>query len=241
MPPKQTLAQRQLARTRAELERDAKRRDREKLRTLRTEIKAARSARTERVRGVRDVCRAERQRLKLRAQQARQRLRDSIARMRAQARDLCAVQLHDARAETGQHIAQAVEALDKERGYQASLNAWTRPDVCAVPKGRSARERREESDCEVAANIDDPGLRAVWEKVKRKIKGSARQSRTEAFLQWVHDNSADVERIQYDAEEQAIKQLIREETKMRKAMEKPDRYRKKTKEELAEILADVPF
>lgn len=237
-----TLAQRQLKQTRREMESDLKRRDREKLAHLRQSIADATRARQHRVKEVRGTCKTERQRFTERAKQARQRLRESIQRMRSKARELCAVNVQDAREKTGQAIAQAVAELQKESGYQASLKAWNRPTSCAVPTGRArSRELRSESDCEVAANIEDPGLRAVWERVKSKIKGSGRASRTEQFLQWAHDNSADVAAIQYEEEEKAVRELVKQEAKMRRAIERPDRYRKKTPEQLAELLADVPF
>lgn len=235
------LAARQLAQTRREMERDLKARDRAKLAKLRADISAATKARSERVRGVRTTCRSERLRLKREAQIARQELRDSIARMKQHARELCAVNISDARRATGDAIERAVAELQEERGYQASLKAWTRPTSCAVPRGQKQRDARNESDCEVAANLEDAGLRAVWDRVKSKIKAGSHASRTEAFLQWAHDHSADVERIQYEAEEDAVRELIRQETKMRKDLEKPGRYSKKSAVELRELLSEVPF
>jgi hypothetical protein len=234
------LARKQLAQTRRDLERDAKNRDRSKLAKLRDDIKEAQRARTERVRGVRAVCRAEREGLRERARIAREALRDSITRMREQAKNLCAVKLDDARAETGAAIADAVKLLGEEQAYQHTLKVWAKPSGAKAAPGR-AREKQRESDDEVANNIEDPGLRAVWDKVKRSIKPTGRMTRTEAFLHWAHDNPADVERYQYEAEEKAIRELIKQEAKMRKAMERPDRYRRMSDAQLAEHLADVPF
>lgn len=236
-----TLAQKQLKQTRADMERDLKRRDREKLQRLRVAIRDATHAKQERVRGVRTQCKAEAQRLKQRAALARQRLRESIQRMRERAKGICAVNVADTRHATGEAIAKAVAELQSERGYQASLKAWTRPTSCALPRGQKAREARGESDCEVAANIEDAGLRAVWERVKHRVKASPRSTRTETFLHWAHDNPADVEQIQYEEEEKAVRELIKQEHKMRQALDRPQRYAKKTPEELAELLRDVPF
>ena len=55
-------------------------------------------------------------------------------------------------------------------------------------------EARRESDDKVRGNIP-PELVPVFEKVKRQIKGSARISRTEAFLQYVEESPDDVQTI----------------------------------------------
>ena len=234
------LAARQKQATRAELERELKRRDRQKLKQLGQDIRDAKKLRAERVGNIRSRCRSQRERFETRAQEARKRLRESIRRMKENARNLCAVEITDARASTGEVIAKAVAALEHERGYQASLKAWTRPTTCAVTKGRR-REQLGESDCEVSSNLDEPGLRVVWEHVKGKIKPKGRSTRTEVFLQWVHDHPADAAAIQYAEEEKAVAELVRNEARMRKDLKKADRYRRKSPEELRELLAGVPF
>jgi len=66
-------------------------------------------------------------------------------------------------------------------------------------------ERIRESDDEVRRNLPDD-LALVWAKVKGRIKGTARTTRTERFLDWVHDHPADSARIINDAAEQAYPQ-----------------------------------
>ena len=65
-------------------------------------------------------------------------------------------------------------------------------------KHSSSRERRQESDQEVANNLD-PMLLPAWRAVKRQIKGNDRRSRTEAFVEWAEANIDDV--THYAAEE----------------------------------------
>jgi hypothetical protein len=55
----------------------------------------------------------------------------------------------------------------------------------------TAQERREEQDHEVLVNIPEP-LIPLWESVRRQIKGSARRSRTEAFLQYAEEHPDEV-------------------------------------------------
>src|SRR6185295_17647714 len=64
---------------------------------------------------------------------------------------------------------------------------------------------RGESDDEVRANIP-PDLVPLFERVKRGIKGSARESRTEAFLRYVEEHP----REQFAAVDDATDALIRE-------------------------------
>ena len=139
-------------------------------------------------------------------------------------------------------IEKAVGALEEERALQRQLAVWTKPTKCALPSGRAkARERRAESDCEVAANIDDPGLRVVWEHVKAKIKGGPRRSRTEEFLEWAQEHAGEVYAIQEADAERALLELEKEERRLSRELKKAGRYKKRSPEELAELLAAVPF
>lgn len=235
------LAARQLAQTRLDMERDLKRRDREKLRTLRESIRAAKRSRRTKLREVSTQCREARRRNMERAKRARERLRESIRRTRERARDLCSVSRGEAFANTLHEIEKAVGALEEERALQRQLAVWTKPTSCALPRSSKARERRQESDCEVAANIDEPGLRVVWEHVKQKIKPGPRRSRTEAFLEWAQEHPGEVYAIQEADAERALVELEREERRMARELKKAGRYRKRSPDELAELLTAVPF
>jgi hypothetical protein len=64
----------------------------------------------------------------------------------------------------------------------------------AQPKAaRVARFHTAESDYEVEGNID-PDLVPIWRKVKNRIRTrTGRKTRTEAFLEWVGENQAEVD------------------------------------------------
>lgn len=234
------VVRKQLAETRAQLERDLIRRDREKLRVLREQVREAKRARQVKKRAVSADCRNARKHFNARAKKARERLNASIRRTREQARSVCELARGEVQREGLQHIEKAIGALEGERAVQRQLKAWTRPKVCPTRPGR-ARELRSESDCEVQANIDEPGLRVVWEAVKQRIKAGKRRSRTEAFYEWVAEHPAEVYEIQERDAERAIDALEREERRMAAQVKKATRYRKKSPAELRVLLAGVPF
>lgn len=60
-----------------------------------------------------------------------------------------------------------------------------------------------ESDDEVRRNLSDE-LAAVWDRVKGRIRGSARRTRTEAFLEWVEGHQGDAQRMIIEAAERSF-------------------------------------
>ena len=72
-----------------------------------------------------------------------------------------------------------------------------------VQKLRStAAERAHESDDEVRNNVE-PQLLPAFEAWKRRVIATPRMSRTEAFLQMVHDHPGDASRLYFEAAERA--------------------------------------
>lgn len=225
-----SLAQRQLAQTRRENERDLRRRARERLRTLRQALREAKQQRRARLRQVTLNCRAARQAITRRAKAARERLRRSVERVRARARDACAASRGDATQQALAAIAMATNALEGERVEQHRLRVWAKPSrSTAAPRSR-ARERQLESDEEVEANLDDPGLRIVWRAMKGKIKPGKHRSRTEAFVEWAAEHSADVYAIQEADAIRHLEQLEQQERQLARALRKGGK-----------ALEDVPF
>lgn len=213
------LARRQLAATRREQERDRKKKDRARLRELRGLLKTARARRRERLKSIRENCKACRARFRVRAQNARKRLAESIRRTRERARDLCRQAKATANLEELARIEKAMVALEQERAEQQSLKIWATPkSTRGGSRGRSSssKERAQESDDQVLAEIDDPGLRIVWERVKHKIKAGPRRSRAEAFFEWAAENTGDVYAIQEQEIEKQIAELEREEYELRR-------------------------
>lgn len=208
-----SLAQRQLSATRRELEQDRRKKDSKRLRELGRELRTARARRRERLASIKTNCKACRDRIRVRAAAARKRLSESIKRTRVRARELCAQSKATANHEELANIERSMAALELERAEQQRLKIWAgRKKGARVSKV----ERAHESDDMVAAEIDDPGLRIVWERVKQKIKAGPRKSRAEAFFEWAAENTADVYRIQEaDAYEQ-LERLEREEARLRR-------------------------
>lgn len=226
-----TLARRQLAQTRKENERDLRRRGRQRLKELRQQVREAKQRRRARLREVSANCRAARRDITRRAKHARERLRQSVERTRARAQDVCSAARGRASQETLAAIKQRLEALEAERVEQHRLRLWARPAGRVLAGGRArAREQLEESDEEVEANLDDPGLRVVWRAVKGRIKGSKRRSRTEAFAEWAAEHLAEVYAIQEADAVAHLEQLEEQERKLASALKRGGK-----------ALDDVPF
>ena len=216
-----SLAQRQLAQTRKENERDLRRRARERLRSLRQALREAKQRRRARLKQVTLSCRAARQAITRRAKAARERLRRSVERTRARARDVCSASRGEANREALAAISGRLAELEAERVEQHRLRVWAKPASrsTAAPRSR-AREQLLESDEEVEANLDDPGLRVVWRAVKSRIKPGKHRSRTEAFVEWAAEHSADVYAIQEADAIRHLEQLEQQERQLARALRK---------------------
>jgi hypothetical protein len=179
-----------------EIEREQKRAARERLRSLREAIRTARRRRTEALRDAKARCKAERIAARARARELRRRLleelRAAVKAERQAARSTCSAGLRDARA-IGDEIGRAARDFGAERTYQRDLKrieAYNRQRRREVVR-TTARERRHESDDEVRSNISAE-LVPLWGRVRQKIRGSARMSRTEAFLKYAEEHPAEV-------------------------------------------------
>lgn len=85
----------------------------------------------------------------------------------------------------------ALQTLAEERNYQASMRrsaSWSSRKARARSTGVA---RRSESNDAVRSNLP-PDLVPLFEKVKRQIKGSARKSRTEEFLEYAESHPSEV-------------------------------------------------
>lgn len=218
-----TLGARQRRETARETEAELRRRAQRRLKELRQLLKGSKAHRRVRLGEVGKTCKAARRAISARAKAARARLNRSIARTREQAKTVCSSARGEAYSSTLQSIERAAAALQGELAEQNRLRVWAKPRSSKTPMPggvRKARERLEESDGEVAANIDDPGLRVVWEHVKGRIKAGKHRSRTEAFFEWAAEHTADVYAIQERDAETRIAELEREERALSKALRK---------------------
>lgn len=178
---------------RRSLQRDERARNSAKLRQLREQVKGTRAARTKALRDATTWCREERLRARARARAIQEEAKQAAKEERAAARSSCAVNIEDARA-IRDDIERARVELETEKKWQADMRriegANRRRSTERKPR-TSARERRDESDDEVRANIPEE-LIPLFERVKRGIKGNARMSRTEAFLHYAEENPKEV-------------------------------------------------
>jgi hypothetical protein len=235
--------ERSARRARAELlrdiEREHRRKAKAKLRQLREELRAARLARRNALVEATSKCRSERIAVRERTRMERLReleeLRKALHAERQAARDVCAIRKEQAKKTTSNAIERAREELAAERKYQDDMhriesgNRERRREHTRA----TAAERRSESDDEVRANVPSE-LHALFARVKRAIKGSARETRTEAFLRYAEEHPDEVLAGIDDKTEQVIRDLERQQREVTRQMRKPPKY---TPAELA----DVPF
>jgi hypothetical protein len=184
--------------------------DRVELARLREKIVQARRARRGRVLAARAACRDALLAVRAKAKRAREGLRRQIAEATAQARGQC-VTSRDRLAELGVKSVAASQA--ELHRLRADIRLRRRAEGARRLERLTKREARSESDDEVRNNIPRE-LEPVWRAVKDRIRAGARRTRTEAFLEWVHDNSASVTRILNQAHESDIEDLVQQEAAM---------------------------
>lgn len=229
-------ARRQRKQLAKEIAADLRAKDRSRLRDLRGLIQHVKALRKQALANAREKCREDRKAWKERAKElrrrARQVLRDRIAREKAEARAVCKKAKADVRASAKSATERAKADLRAERQMQREIAA-AEGRLRKQEQRTTATERRAESDDEVRNNID-PELRPLFDRVRRSIKGSARQSRTEAFLHYAEENPAEVIDAQEREAIQEISRLQREERDLR-------RHLKKTRAYERQALEAVPF
>jgi hypothetical protein len=220
-----------------DIERDLKRKARTVVVDLGAALRALRSRQDETLKETAAHCRAERHALAAKRQAALAALREALHAERAAARRACASRKDDARARLTDDIERARAELEAERKYQADLRRIERGNRAArLGAPRTSRaERRSESDDEVRVNLP-PELVPLFEKVRRSIKGSARESRTEAFMRYAEEHPREVLEILDDQADA----LVREMERQQRAARPPRKAMARSRPTRAE-LADVPF
>jgi hypothetical protein len=238
------LSLRESKKQRRALDRERDRAHRDKARallaSLRAAIRTAKLDRKLRTRAVVEDCRTHRARVraeaKAKAAQLRAELRANAAEQKRAAREQCSHEKRRAKIEGADRVDRADRALTAERQYQAELRRIEQGNRLAKLDARrsSAAERRSESDDEVRANLAPEHL-ALFERVKRSIKGSGRASRTEAFLRYVEEHPAEVIASLDDVTEARIREMEARERSLSRSVAKA-RHRYTPAE-----LAAVPF
>ncbi len=171
------------------IEKDQRKASREKIAGLKAKVSKALSLRKESRASAKSYCERERAKARERANAIRERMKAEAKSLAEAERNAARWQCKAERRAHGLEIARLRGELEAEKKFQADMRR-----IAATNKARSkrpglakARERRDESDDEVRANIP-PDLAPLFERVKRGIKGSPRKSRTEAFLEYVEEH-----------------------------------------------------
>lgn len=210
--------------------------DRATLRELRARIHSARVKRRHLLTAARESCRTARLGLKERQQLERLAFRDEQRGARASTRATCSSGKQRAK-ESGTALER--EAL-RELRDAATLQRQVRDaDRRNVHVRSSKRERSQEDDDAVRRNLPIE-LVPVFETVRKRIKGTPRKSRTEAFLQWAEENPGEIVALQQADADQYLSELLKQQREHGRTMRKAGRYTG-TPEELSEALAAVPF
>ena len=158
----------------------------------------------------------QRKMLKKRIEELRKQLRERIATQRERLRACCGKEARaKARATSDERIQAARAELDQLLAEKRRERVWSRKDPHAAPIATRS-EKKSEADHEVEVNLTADEL-IVWQRVKNKIQGSDRMSRTEAFRHYVHDNSADVARFIIEDAERGYQEAIANERAEREA------------------------
>jgi hypothetical protein len=211
---------------------------------LRFSIRHAKAERREAVKAARAKCRTDRVDVRARVRELRARaraeLRAAIALERRQAKETCATAQTWAKS-LGTKVERARAALEAERTYRREMKRIEAGNKARFreEKRASAKERRGESDDEVAGNLP-PEYLDLWERVKRSIRGGPRMSRTEAFLKYAEEHPDEL----LEGIEARTDAMIRElEQRERAAARELRRGPKKAhvRERMRAVAGEVPF
>jgi hypothetical protein len=189
-----------------------KEQDRAKVRELRAAVKHKRAEKVERIRNARAQCRHHRILLVKRAKERHRRLLEELRATtkleRRAAKERCTTGKRSTRESALSDLEKAAHALAHERAYQRELRrieANNRASHCSIVRA-SRGEREEESAGEVEGNIP-PEYVPLWRRVSKKIKGSSRRSRTEAFLAYAEEHPREIVEAQEDNVDATIREL----------------------------------
>lgn len=205
-------------------------RERAELVRLRLLLRGAKEARSRLLREARGMCRKARLSLREKLKAERLALLEKARAARRAERQTCSAR----KAAAKRAGARAVDSAKSELIEAARAQKLQRRQAGQRVR-RSAAEAISESDDAVLRDIPAE-LHVVWEKQKRRIKGHAKKSRAEAFLQWAEENPEEVIALQQADADREVARLVAEYS----AMRKKSRLRK-TKQEIAAELAAVPF
>ena len=219
-----------------DLERELKRKHTQRLAELRAQAKLAKVERKRELKLAKQICdarvrSAEREAKKafsaaraaaLAAQKAATVKRHAARKARkVAARDKCALDRDAVKAEASAKVAlaKAESAAEREdrRAYEAAERTIRGRERRQTARTKATRkEARQESDDLVRQNIE-PHLWPLWKKRRRFVKGRQDLSRTEQFMEWVHENPEEVMLAQMRAQPSDVQLAAAEEAAWRAA------------------------
>jgi len=221
-----------------EIAREHKRQAREHLLALRDAIRDARAAHQQSLRHAVESCRTARLNARRGASELRARLllelKVAVAAERQAARQSCKEGRALAAGHKERHHRTRLE-LAAERQFRREMRQIERSNRARrkeLTSGRRRGEAQSESDGEVRGNIP-PELVALFERVKRSIRGGERQTRTEAFLHYAEEHPREVLVSIEDESEVRLRDLEKQAAGAERAMRAPPSRRM--------LEAEVPF
>ena len=224
---------------RRELRREARERQKETVPKLRALVRARKAAKRQRLAKCRADCKRKRAKIQRDAVRARELLRARIKKTKQVARDACGLCKVSATDRGLDALDRALGKVQAEREAIADLRrrAGQLTDPRGRAGGRRAAELRAESDDEVLRNVaDDPDLAALWAAIdKRQFKRSPYRSRTEAFLEHVHDHPEELDELRAKQDTQ----YDREAAELFAKWPRHQPVSQMTDAQLAEVLADL--
>lgn len=175
------------------LDADHRAQARAKLAGLRIAIREAKAHKKEAMRAAVANCRALRLAARARARDERQRAEALLKQAKHDERLAAEHACREGKRAAGAGLVGAIANLASERKDQRDLRRIERGNRTSIRerKRSTALERRAESDDEVRSNIP-PDYVTLFNKVRRSIKGSTRESRTEAFLKYAEEHPREI-------------------------------------------------
>lgn len=204
-----------------EIERDLRAKARAKIVELRERIRTAKKDRKVAIVNVKQSCKIGRERAKLLRVEALAAAKEAGRLAREAAKSECSANTKAAKSQ--RPIDEARIALESEQADQRALRRIDRGNRqrASERKATTAKTHRSESDDEVRANLP-ADLLPLFERMKKSIKGSARRSRTEEFLEYAETHEGEVLEALTEDGEAAVDRLVAElEARERRANPEP--------------------
>lgn len=143
-------------------------------------------------------------------QKAAQQIRDELAAERRAVKEASTERRRKIRDTYRDKLRRAEKMLDEERRYRREIQrAEQRARTRHAKLRKTSAESRRESDDAVRANLP-ADLVPVFDRVRGRIKGSARRTRTEAFLEWVEAHPDEVAADRAAAADEDVARMIAE-------------------------------